>query len=467
MSKQVRKKVNPAPASASSSDDDELLPTTDPVGVVEESQAEATTGTGVEDVGAVAGPSTSSDADQRWQAMAVQLEALKDVLAHLCHLVAPGTMDDASGAPRAATLPVLPPPLPTRQEAAILRAPWRQTAILATPRADAILNLPSQPPPLEDGGKRSRSRHLTTVKEFSVGGDWSAFACRFLAAVRTARWTDAEALEVLPTLLDDESVRFFRSIATDKKATLCGVFQEMADAYEPPDDAHRRFAQRQRAPEESPVAFRGAVLELAMAAYPETPQDLLEPLILGKMLELSRDLGIPMPVCGHEKLTSRMAAKCLDAQFNLRRWKQVTAWTGGPVKDGDALGWNPAQAVYVPDDRGPQQLTAASAPWTGRGGPRPRAVLPERGRQEARPALRRNEAECFRCGRRGHYARDCWARFPAPPQQEASAPVKQAGRDIAGDEGPCSEDACQVCGTFEPCSLSDPAAGTVTGQAQD
>ncbi|CAM9177130.1 unnamed protein product [Lampetra planeri] len=164
MSKQVRKKVNPAPASASSSDDDELPPTTDPVGVVEESQAEATTGTGVEDVGAVAGPSTSSDADQRWQAMAVQLEALQDVLAHLCHLVAPGTMDDASGAPRAATLPVLPPPLPTRQEAAILRAPWRQIAILATPRADAILNLPSQPPPLEDGGKRSRSRHLTTVK---------------------------------------------------------------------------------------------------------------------------------------------------------------------------------------------------------------------------------------------------------------------------------------------------------------
>ncbi|CAN0409280.1 unnamed protein product [Lampetra fluviatilis] len=43
----------------------------------------------------------------------------------------------------------------------------------------------------------------------------------------------------------------------------------------------------------------------------------------------------------------------------------------------------------------------------------------------------------------------------------------QAGRDIAGDEGPCSEDACQVCGTFEPCSPSDPAAGTVTGQAQD
>ncbi|CAM9866143.1 unnamed protein product [Lampetra planeri] len=164
MSKQARKKITPAPASASSSDDDDLPPTMDSAGVVEESPAEASTGTGVEDVAAVAGPSTSSDADPRWQQMAEQLEALKDVLAQLCHLVTPRTTEEAEGGPRAATLSALPPPLATR----------RQTAILATPRADAILNLPPEEPSLEDGVRRSRSTGATGAAETNsgaVGGD--------------------------------------------------------------------------------------------------------------------------------------------------------------------------------------------------------------------------------------------------------------------------------------------------------
>ncbi|XP_078458316.1 WD repeat-containing protein 97 isoform X5 [Lampetra planeri] len=147
-----------------------------------------------------------------------------------------------------------------------------------------------------------------------------------------------EALEALPTLLDDASLKFFCSIPAEKKATLRGAFDEMAEAYEPPSDVHRRFVQRNRAPEESPVAYRGALIALAMAAYPDTKPDLLEPLILGKMLELSKDLAIPMPVCGHEPLISRLAAKCLDAQFNLRRWAQMAAWMGDPAIDGEPIG---------------------------------------------------------------------------------------------------------------------------------
>ncbi|XP_078740282.1 uncharacterized protein LOC144953581 [Lampetra fluviatilis] len=207
---------------------------------------------------------------------------------------------------------------------------------------------------------------LTSTED--VGGDWSAFVWRVESAVRSVKWTDAEALEVLPTLLDDKSLKFFCSIAAVKKATLKGAFAEMAEVYEPQDDAHRRFVQRQWATEESPVAFRGAVLELAMAAYPETEPDLLEPLILGQMLELSKDLGIPLPVCGHEQLTSRMAAKCLNMQFNLRRWAEMTAWMGSPTVEGDAVVWTPSKAVFVPDERGPGDLTAAAGQWVLPGG---------------------------------------------------------------------------------------------------
>ncbi|XP_061436704.1 uncharacterized protein LOC133361719 [Lethenteron reissneri] len=306
-----------------------------------------------------------------------------------------------------------------RREAAILRPPPREAAILHTLRSDAILSLPRESPSAEDSGARTRSRHLTTVKKFSIGGDWSAFACRFQAAVRSAKWTDAEALEVLPTLLDDESVRSAPSRPTRKRR--CRVssrkWRMRTSLWTMP---FRRFVQRQRAPDESPVAFRGAVLELAMAAYPETEPDLLEPLVLGKMLELSRDLGIPMPVCSHDKLTSRAAAKCLDAQFNFRRWKQVSAWTGGPIVEGGATGWDPKKAVYVPDDKGPQELTAASAQWPARGGTGPRSGPPARERRDSGGAARRNDVECFRCGCKGHFARDCWARIPGPPQQEAS-----------------------------------------------
>ncbi|CAN0181471.1 unnamed protein product [Lampetra fluviatilis] len=49
----------------------------------------------------------------------------------------------------------------------------------------------------------------------------------------------------------------------------------------------------------------GDSVALAMAAYPDAKPDMLDPLNLGKMLELSKELGILMPVCGHEPLTSR------------------------------------------------------------------------------------------------------------------------------------------------------------------
>ncbi|CAN0421749.1 unnamed protein product [Lampetra planeri] len=288
--------------------------------------------TGVQDVIAAAGPSASTGTEDSWRHVADQLDSLRAVLLDLVTLVAPAMMlgqprvGPSSGEPSggaepsaigaSARLPTLPD---TWQDAAILGV------VAAERREAAILSPPRGTPASEDSSSGTRSHRLMMIKEFTVGGDWCTFAWRFESAVRSAKWMDAEALEVLPTLLDDKSLKFFRSIAAAKKATLKGAFDEMAEAYEPPDDAHRRFVQRQRAPEESLVAFQGAVVELAMAAYPETVPDLLEPLILGKMLELSKDLGIPLP---------------------------MTAWMGSPTVEGDA--------VFMLDERGPGDLTAAA-----------------------------------------------------------------------------------------------------------
>ncbi|CAN0139033.1 unnamed protein product [Lampetra planeri] len=204
----------------------------------------------------------------------------------------------------------------------------------------------------------------------------------------------------------------------------------MAEAYEPPDDAHRRFVQRQRAPEESPVAFRGTVLELAMAAYPVTEPDLLEPLILGKMLELSKDLGIPMPICGHEQLTSRMAAKCLDVQFNLRRWAQVTTWMGSPTVVGGATGWTLSKAVFVLDERGPGDLSAAAAQWVPRGGAEPHSGPPLRDRRDGEGGVgRRADSSCYHCGRLG---------LSGSPSPASSAGVPGQGRDVNARESTVS-----------------------------
>ncbi|CAM9295563.1 unnamed protein product [Lampetra fluviatilis] len=93
---------------------------------------------------------------------------------------------------------------------------------------------------------------------------------------------------------------------------------------------------------------------------------------------------------------------------------------GGPIVDGGAAGWDPKKAVYDPDGGGPQELTAASAQWSARSRLGPRSAPPPRERRDGGPAARRNDIDCFRCGRKGHYARDCWARVPGLPQQEAS-----------------------------------------------
>ncbi|CAM9098249.1 unnamed protein product, partial [Lampetra planeri] len=145
-----------------------------------------------------------------------------------------------------------------------------------------------------DGSVRRRNR-LPNIKEFSSGDDWNAFTCRFESIILSVKWTEDEALEALPTLLDDVSLAVFRSILSGRKKTLRDAFAEMAEIYEPSCDAQRKFMHRRRGVNDSPLAYRSALVVLAMAAYPDSTADLLDPLILTKMLELSKEMDISLP----------------------------------------------------------------------------------------------------------------------------------------------------------------------------
>ncbi|CAN0416798.1 unnamed protein product [Lampetra fluviatilis] len=196
-----------------------------------------------------------------------------------------------------------------------------------------------------------RGRRLPHVREFvAAGGDWSTFRWRFKAAYKLVRWSEEEALIALPTILDDDALAVFRSISPGKKATLTQAFAEMAEVYEPPDDRTRKCQHHRRGSTESPLAYRSALMALAVDAYPNVKREHLDPLVMERMLVLAREMDVVLPTCCHELKTSWWAARCLNAHENLKRWAQMAAWMGDLAKDGQQIGWSPSQVVVIPED---------------------------------------------------------------------------------------------------------------------
>ncbi|CAN0025247.1 unnamed protein product [Lampetra fluviatilis] len=125
----------------------------------------------------------------------------------------------------------------SEDKAAITPAAWSEPAILgvvaAEPPVAAIFvgpraaGLAGATAPKDDNG--GRSHRLPNIKEFVAGGDQSAFTWRFESVFRSVQWKEAEALDALPTLLDDVSLAVFRSIPADKQKTLKDAFAEMAE----------------------------------------------------------------------------------------------------------------------------------------------------------------------------------------------------------------------------------------------
>ncbi|CAN0375672.1 unnamed protein product [Lampetra planeri] len=78
-----------------------------------------------------------------------------------------------------------------------------------------------------------------------------------------------EALQALPTCLDERALQAFKSIPPANKPTLPGAYIQMANVFEPPSSARMKFSLRRREEGELPLAFHCSLLALAQAAYPD------------------------------------------------------------------------------------------------------------------------------------------------------------------------------------------------------
>ncbi|CAM9674336.1 unnamed protein product [Lampetra fluviatilis] len=97
-----------------------------------------------------------------------------------------------------------------------------------------------------------RAGETRPLELIATEGDWSAFTWRFEAAFRSVNSTEEEALNALPTALDDDALAALRAIPADKKATLQRAYAEIA-VYKLPSDTRKKFLQWRRVEAEMPL----------------------------------------------------------------------------------------------------------------------------------------------------------------------------------------------------------------------
>ncbi|CAN0438147.1 unnamed protein product [Lampetra fluviatilis] len=93
--------------------------------------------------------------------------------------------------------------------------------------------------------------------------EWHFISASRLCIIRSVDWSEHEALRVLPTALDDDSLAVFYSILEADRSSLVGACAAMAAIYEPSLTIRRKFQLRKRGDTESPLAFRSALLALS------------------------------------------------------------------------------------------------------------------------------------------------------------------------------------------------------------
>ncbi|CAM9396936.1 unnamed protein product [Lampetra fluviatilis] len=248
-------------------------------------------------------------------------------------------------------------------------------------------------------------QRLPPLKEFvGADGDWGGFKRRFIAHQEMANWTDAEALRALPAMLDNDALATLTSAPKEKRATLHLALQLLSAVYGPPSDCRQLFHDRHRGANESPLAFRTALLALAKAAFPRMDEEGVDAMVAEKLLLLADELDVAVLAQDDAEMSSLLVARHIHGGLRSLRRKAAKGVAGHAM----AATTLPSEEVCGVERRGEWRSAAPQA----RNGP---------SRQE-QPRPSRALTRCYNCGLQDHVASGCRAprQCGATPRQDAA-----------------------------------------------
>lgn len=213
----------------------------------------------------------------------------------------------------------------------------------------------------------------------------------FDSCAEANNWSNDDKLRRLPAFLRGRASTYFYALTADEKADYATMTKSLQGSLCPPAEReknYRLFESRCLRPGEDPAVFRWELEEILRVAEPTLTTDQMETLIARQFMRgLPQGLQIKLlendPVPSLEKMVS--------FSRNMRAIQQNIESVPGVA------------AVSREDDR-ILKLTALVEELASN--QRDLRATIER-TQQRNPAQRRNTGECFNCGRRGHFARDC------------------------------------------------------------
>ncbi|CAN0417910.1 unnamed protein product [Lampetra planeri] len=264
------------------------------------------------------------------------------------------------------------------------------SALCPSPPSDSAANAKpaSAGLPGNECGAHVQQR-LPDLKAFSSEGrEWAAFERRFVSLIETSSWSEYEALQGLPAMLDDDCLAALLEVPRAKRATLTDALHQMRLIYGPPSEARHRFDARRKKASESAMGYRSALLAMARVAYPRMDEDAVESLVLQKLMSLDSQLRVAMQTADDDDdFMSLSAARCIQTHLHCDEDTTIAACTGPPDAQAYDVLSGPHQAFVATENRGSSNLRSQRDHH-----------------QRERPISRQDGASivCHNCGLRGH-----------------------------------------------------------------